>query len=197
MIYTHQYFQLDTEANKTFDENGKELLLTGNAYRMLVFLCANKNATLTQIGESLDWAKEYTENHLRQYRYKINTIVGQSVIEYQNNTYSLIGDVQEGLELAKNYRNTDLLQSEDIILRQDNKVLSRNMKFIKKFGIVVAVLLIVIIPVYLFNKNPTIKKSNTGICHEKGTDYYAKTKNFTPYSSLSDCLDSGGRVPKK
>lgn len=37
MIYKHQYFQLDTEIKRVFDENGKELILTGNAYRVLVF----------------------------------------------------------------------------------------------------------------------------------------------------------------
>ncbi len=95
MIYQHKYFQLDTEAKRVFDENGKELSLTGNAYRMLVFLCANKNANLTQIGEFLDWAKEYTENHLRQYRYKINTIIGNSIIDYKNGTYSINGDIEE------------------------------------------------------------------------------------------------------
>ena len=47
MIYKHQYFILDTDSKKVFDENNKELRLTGNAYRMLVFLCENKNANLT------------------------------------------------------------------------------------------------------------------------------------------------------
>lgn len=45
--------------------------------------------------------------------------------------------------------------------------------------------------------NPVVKKSNTGICHEKESNYYDKTKNFNSYNSLSDCLDSGGRKPKK
>lgn len=37
MIYKHQCFVLETEGKKVFDENKKELRLTGNAYRMLVF----------------------------------------------------------------------------------------------------------------------------------------------------------------
>ncbi len=69
MIYQNSFFQLDTESKKVFDENGKELHITGNAYHMLAFLCEKKNATLTEIGDYLDWAKDYTENHLRQYRY--------------------------------------------------------------------------------------------------------------------------------
>lgn len=45
--------------------------------------------------------------------------------------------------------------------------------------------------------NPAVKKSNTGICHQKGTNYYEKTKNFTAYNSIDECLKSGGRLPKK
>lgn len=101
MIYKHQYFTLDTNSKKVFDENNKELRLTGNAYRLLVFLCEKKNANLTEIGDTLDWAKDYDENNLRQYRYKINTIIGHDVIEYKNSVYSLVGEC-----------NTDLLRSD-------------------------------------------------------------------------------------
>jgi ABC-type Fe3+-citrate transport system substrate-binding protein len=43
----------------------------------------------------------------------------------------------------------------------------------------------------------SVKKSNTGICHEKGTLFYNNTKNFTAYDSIDECLKSGGRLPKK
>lgn len=43
----------------------------------------------------------------------------------------------------------------------------------------------------------TVKKSRTGICHAPGTTYYNQTKHFTPYSSLPECLNSGGRMPKR
>lgn len=42
-----------------------------------------------------------------------------------------------------------------------------------------------------------VKKSSTGICHAPGTTYYSRTKKFTPYDSIKDCLDSGGRLPKR
>ena len=42
-----------------------------------------------------------------------------------------------------------------------------------------------------------VKKSSTGICHAPGTSYYSRTKNFTPYNSIEECLDSGGRLPKR
>ncbi|MGI6348262.1 MAG: thermonuclease family protein [Patescibacteria group bacterium] len=45
-------------------------------------------------------------------------------------------------------------------------------------------------------EGPQVKKSSTGICHEKGTTYYERTKNFTPYDSIEECLNSGGRLPK-
>jgi hypothetical protein len=197
MIYQHQYFQLDTESKKVFDENSKELVLTGNAYRMFVFLCEKKHANLTQIGEYLDYAKEYTENHLRQYRYKIETIVGRNVIEYKNGMYSINGDLQEAPELAKVERNTDLLRSKGVELKQDNSKSFKKMKFIKWLGVAIVALLLILGTAHLLNRNPAVKKSSTGICHQKGTDYYEKTKNFTPYNSIDGCLKSGGRLPKK
>jgi len=91
MIYKHQYFKLDTESGRVFDENNKEMALTGNAYRLLVYLCKKKNATLTDINDHFDpaGAKEYTENHVRQYQYRINSVVGHHIIAYKNNIYSL------------------------------------------------------------------------------------------------------------
>ncbi len=117
MIYKHKYFVLDTESKKVFDENKKELRLTGNAYRMLVFLCKNKNANLTEIGEYLDWAKDYNEDHIRQYRYKINTIIGYDIVGYKNGVYSLVGRVEEKEKLD---RNTDLLQQKEVKLEKNN-----------------------------------------------------------------------------
>lgn len=95
MIYNHPFFSLDTESQRVFDENKKELALTGNAYRLLVFLCKKKNATLTDINDFFDpaGAKEYTENHVRQYRHKINSIIGHNIITYKNYIYSIDGPV--------------------------------------------------------------------------------------------------------
>jgi formylglycine-generating enzyme len=95
MIFNHKYFKLDTASKKAFDENNKELALTGNAYRLLVFLCNKKNATLTDINDFFDpaGAKEYTENHVRQYRHKINSIIGCNVVVYKNNIYSIDGPI--------------------------------------------------------------------------------------------------------
>jgi hypothetical protein len=45
--------------------------------------------------------------------------------------------------------------------------------------------------------NDIVKKSSSGICHDKKSQYYAKTKNFKSFKTLKECLDSGGRLPKK
>jgi hypothetical protein len=42
-----------------------------------------------------------------------------------------------------------------------------------------------------------VKKSKNNICHLPGTTYYNQTKSYTAYKTLKDCLDSGGRLPKK
>ena len=44
---------------------------------------------------------------------------------------------------------------------------------------------------------PEVKKSKSGICHDKSSPWYGRTKHFTPYDSLDACLKSGGRLPKK
>ena len=45
-------------------------------------------------------------------------------------------------------------------------------------------------------QNPNVKKSSSGICNEKGSQYYKQTKKFESFSSIQDCLDSGGRLPR-
>ncbi|PIR74019.1 MAG: hypothetical protein COU35_04745 [Candidatus Magasanikbacteria bacterium CG10_big_fil_rev_8_21_14_0_10_47_10] len=43
--------------------------------------------------------------------------------------------------------------------------------------------------------DPAVKKSTTGKCHAKGTQYYNQTKKFTAYDTIVECLDSGGVLP--
>ena len=42
-----------------------------------------------------------------------------------------------------------------------------------------------------------VKKSKTNICHKKGSKYYDQTKHFKIYKSIKDCIESGGRLPKR
>ena len=43
----------------------------------------------------------------------------------------------------------------------------------------------------------TVKKSKTNICHKKGSKYYDQTKYFRAYQTIKDCIESGGRLPKR
>lgn len=40
---------------------------------------------------------------------------------------------------------------------------------------------------------PPVKKSHSGICHERGYGSYNQTKQFEPYDSMEACVASGGR----
>ncbi len=84
-------------------------------------------------------AKDYDENHMRQYRYKINSIVGHDVVEYRNGVYSLIGEVIE--------RNTDLLQIDAI---KSEKSLMGKIKSIK-LTIIPAIIAIILLLLSFFD----------------------------------------------
>lgn len=42
-----------------------------------------------------------------------------------------------------------------------------------------------------------VKMSASGICHDASSRHYERVKNFKPYESMQECLDNGGRAPKK
>jgi hypothetical protein len=42
-----------------------------------------------------------------------------------------------------------------------------------------------------------VKKSESGICHDKTSASYEQTKKFTEFKSVDECLKSGGKLPKK
>lgn len=41
-----------------------------------------------------------------------------------------------------------------------------------------------------------VKQSTSGICHDKTSSFYHRTKNFLAFDSVAACIDSGGRLPK-
>ena len=43
--------------------------------------------------------------------------------------------------------------------------------------------------------DPAVKKSDSGICHEKGSASYGNTKKFTAFASVDECVKSGGKLP--
>jgi hypothetical protein len=44
---------------------------------------------------------------------------------------------------------------------------------------------------------PMVKKSDSGICHDKNSTSYERTKKFTEYKTVDECVKSGGTLPKK
>jgi len=44
--------------------------------------------------------------------------------------------------------------------------------------------------------DPTVEKSDSGMCHEKGSASYVNTKKFTEFKTVDECLKSGGKLPK-
>ena len=45
--------------------------------------------------------------------------------------------------------------------------------------------------------DPVVKKSDAGICHDKNSTSYERTKKFTEYKTVDECVKSGGTLPKK
>jgi hypothetical protein len=43
---------------------------------------------------------------------------------------------------------------------------------------------------------PAVKKSRSGICHDRGSRWYDQTIHFEAFDTLNACLESGGRLPK-
>ena len=41
--------------------------------------------------------------------------------------------------------------------------------------------------------DPVVKKSDSGICHDKSSNSYGNTKKFTAFASIDECVKSGGR----
>ena len=46
------------------------------------------------------------------------------------------------------------------------------------------------------SEQPPVKMSKSEICHATDSSYYNRTKNFTAYETLDECLEAGGRLPK-
>ena len=43
---------------------------------------------------------------------------------------------------------------------------------------------------------PLVKQSSSGICHDKTSGSFNRTKNYTPFDTITACIDAGGRLPK-
>lgn len=56
-------------------------------------------------------------------------------------------------------------------------------------------LVLVVLPLS-FQAHALVKQSNSGICHDESSAYFNKTKSYTAFNTLEECLNSGGRLPK-
>lgn len=43
--------------------------------------------------------------------------------------------------------------------------------------------------------DPSVKKADSGICHDKSSNSYGNTKKFQAFASMEECIKSGGRPP--
>jgi hypothetical protein len=46
------------------------------------------------------------------------------------------------------------------------------------------------------NSEPLVKQSSSGICHDKSSSSFNRTKNYIPFDSIAACIEAGGRLPK-
>ena len=65
-----------------------------------------------------------------------------------------------------------------------------------KFSIISLIATVLISTGALAQSKP-VKMSNSGICHAPGSTYYEQTKKFIPFKTLQECLNAGGRMPKR
>src|SRR5690606_23017470 len=62
--------------------------------------------------------------------------------------------------------------------------------------IAIALILVTLSVPNAIAQSPTVKMSNSKICHDKSSPHYARTKNYKSYDTLKACLDASGRLPK-
>jgi hypothetical protein len=43
---------------------------------------------------------------------------------------------------------------------------------------------------------PEVKQSTSGICHDKTSAWFDRTKNYKPFDTIAACIDAGGRLPE-
>lgn len=59
------------------------------------------------------------------------------------------------------------------------------------------IIAIVLLFASIANAADIVKMSRSGICHTTHSRYYERTQNYTPYATLQECLQAGGREPKR
>lgn len=80
-------------------------------------------------------------------------------------------------------------------------ILSLGWHFVKsyiKWTIIIWIGIFVLAAAVAEAGEPPVKKSNSEICHATDSSYYKRTKNYTAYNNLEECLNSSekARLPK-
>jgi len=66
------------------------------------------------------------------------------------------------------------------------------------YGVVGAVLSTLLVTLFFeLHLRPSVKMSQTGVCHVRGSTHYYQTRNYDSYLTLDRCLSSGGRSISK
>ena len=65
-----------------------------------------------------------------------------------------------------------------------------------KFSII-PLIATVLISAGAFAQSQPVKMSSAGICHAPDSTYYKQTKKFTSFKTLQECLNAGGKMPKR
>ena len=58
------------------------------------------------------------------------------------------------------------------------------------------ILLVLLVTVSCLSQAELVKQSKSGICHDSSSAWFNKTKNFTAFDSVKNCLENGGRLPR-
>ena len=192
MVYKHQYFKLDTKKREVWDENGKELSLTGRSYDVLEFLCKNEKPTVDEVGDFLDGdsMKLPDYNVIRQHPYKINKIIGHKVVKYDNPFFFIDGDIEE-------LKEDQIESKENVIQTDDENQKTKNKKIIFKRNYLIAgmIILIAVISSWLFlhsRKPKNIVSKNAAIEFSKPQDDMIEIPagNFLMGSTEKQALDA-------
>ena len=97
MIYKHEKFKLNSDIRKVYNKHGEEVNISGHTYMLLELLCSKypRGANLEDINLRFDiaGAKDYSEDYIRNLRSKIKSILNEDVVDYKNQIYTIIGQV--------------------------------------------------------------------------------------------------------
>jgi len=150
MFYKHRYFLLDSDAGVVFDENGKRLAFTESLVRALRHLCELGRVETDELGDLIhedETDRFYKHNTIRQYRYRINKLIGHDVVRYKDQHFFIDGEILK-----------EESPSEWVVSEEDDRVVVKGV-FPKKniaIGVSIVLVLAVSTATYALYRRPSI-----------------------------------------